>query len=71
VLAHALVDLRRNPVVVDPGALSRLLGRRHVLPELQEILLSRDAGRFLDPGTASQRQREKKDEPSPALQDLT
>ena len=71
VLAHALVDLRREPVRVHPSSLRRLLSREHVLAELQEILLGGDAGDFLYPGTTGEGQREEKDEPSPPRQDPT
>jgi hypothetical protein len=48
-----------------------LLGGRHLLAELQQILLSGDAGRFLNLGAAGQRQGEEKPEPSPRRQDRT
>jgi hypothetical protein len=70
-LAYTLVDLRGDGVRVDSAALARLLGGRHLLTELQQILLSGDAGRFLNLGAAGQRQGEEKPEPSPHRQDLT
>jgi hypothetical protein len=53
-LAHALVDLRRDAVPVDSGALGGLLSR-HLLAKLQQILLRGDAGRFLNLGAAGER----------------
>jgi hypothetical protein len=70
-LAHALVDLRRDAVGVGPRALGGLLGRQHLLAELQQILLGGDAGRFLNLGAARQRQGDEKAEPSHRRQDPT
>ena len=70
-LAHAPVDLRGDAVRIDPGALARLLGRHHLLAELQQVLLGGDAGRLLDLGAAGQRHGEEEAEPSHRRQDLT
>ena len=53
-LAHTLVDLCGYGIRVDSGALGRLLSGRHLLAELQQILLGGDARRFLDLGAAGQ-----------------
>src|SRR5215831_6957299 len=62
-LAHALVDLRRDAVSLTLATLGRLR-RHHLLTELQQILLGGNTGRFLHLGAARQRQGDEKAEPS-------
>src|SRR5206468_3203244 len=65
------LDLRRDGVGVGLGTLGRLLRRRYVLANLEEILLGRDAGGFLDLGATGERQDDAEEEREPPHRSLT
>src|SRR5262249_36056936 len=65
------LDLRRDGVGVGLGARGRLLRRRYVLTKLEEILLRRDTGGFLDLGAAGERQDDAEEEREALPRDLT